>query len=81
MSGGDLLGGGSGERPFVTAVKVISILFLSASLIVGAFYVAIYARKWKKKRGTYYCYSLSPAINFYAPIAGIPFAPPIATPS
>ena len=40
------------ENSFVTAVKVTSILFLSAALIVTTFYVAIFARRWKKKRGS-----------------------------
>ena len=39
------------ENSLVTAVKVTSILFLSAALIVTTFYVAIFARRWKKKRG------------------------------
>ena len=39
------------DNSFVTALKVTSILFLSAALIVTAFYVAIFARRWKKKRG------------------------------
>ena len=32
------------------AVKIVSILFLSSSILVAAFYAAVFARKWKKKR-------------------------------
>ena len=37
-------------NPIATVVKVVSTVFLSACLIVGAFYFAIFYRKWKLKR-------------------------------
>ena len=49
--GGGVSSPSGDENSLVTAVKVTSILFLSAALIVTTFYVAIFARRWKKKRG------------------------------
>ena len=50
--GGGTAGSSAGDGDdFVMAVKVVSILFLSVALVVTAFYVAIFVRRWKKKRG------------------------------
>ena len=41
---------------FFYAFKIVSILFLSCSILVAAFYVAVFARKWKRKRE---CFDMS----------------------
>ena len=40
----------SNPNPIATVIKVVSTVFLSACLIVAAFYFAIFYRKWKLKR-------------------------------
>ena len=46
-------GGGSSvasnPNAIATVIKVVSTIFLSACLIVAAFYFAIFYRKWKRK--------------------------------
>ena len=42
--------GSSNPNPIATVIKVVSTVFLSACLIVAAFYFAIFYRKWKLKR-------------------------------
>ena len=45
---------GSGSHTFGIAIKVISTVFLSVCLIVASFYVALFFRKWKQKRGEFF---------------------------
>ena len=40
----------SESHPIATVIKVVATVFLSACLIVAAFYFAIFYRKWKLKR-------------------------------
>lgn len=42
--------GSNNSYPFYIAIKVLATVFLSACLIVASFYVATFARKWKRKR-------------------------------
>jgi hypothetical protein len=43
-------GSSNNPNPIATVIKVVSTVFLSACLIVSAFYFAIFYRKWKLKR-------------------------------
>ena len=44
----------SSSSAILMSVKILSTIFLSACLIIAAFYVALFVRKWRKKRGEYF---------------------------